>query len=105
MFITRAKYNRLIKDKEEWKDIAIRVQKTNELMLQTAKQVNTDNQELLQVNKDLLELVDNLKAEKAEIAKEIFKEFENTIMHPNWGSFEQRKDHFEKLKKKYIGGE
>lgn len=35
--------------------------------------------------------------------KNLFEELEHTIMHPNWGSWEQRVAHFEELKKKYIG--
>lgn len=106
MFITRAKYNRLIENKEEWKDIAIRVQKANESMLQTAKQVYDDNQDLLNINKDLLKAVDNLKAEKAVITKEIFEEIDKFIrayVHNSGYTVDSLIYDLENLKKKYIG--
>ena len=106
MFITRAKYNRLIEDKEEWRDIAIRVQKTNQSMLKTAEQVRNDNQDLLNINKDLLKAVDNLNAEKAVIAKEIFEEIDKFIrayVHNSGYTVDSLTYDLENLKKKYIG--
>lgn len=37
------------------------------------------------------------------IIKNLFEELENTVMHPNWGSDAQKREHFEELKKKYVG--
>jgi hypothetical protein len=40
---------------------------------------------------------------KHEVAKEIFAELEQTVMHPNWASQTYKEWYFAELKKKYIG--
>jgi hypothetical protein len=50
-----------------------------------------------------LEMIPTVESVRQDVAREIFAELEQTVMHPNWASQTYKEWYFAELKKKYIG--
>lgn len=68
MFITKKVYKELVESRDEWKDLAMRIQednkginKTSEEILQVAKEVNDDNKKIVAHCKHLKSELEKLK--------------------------------------------